>query len=95
MHFDLFGGRDENSIPPSAMDCQDEQKIVDDMDRLTVTNHARDAPVPQTHSAPEPTFSSKKKPSEHNPRLRGRRKPIKQKKMAVSPTILHARENRG
>ena len=85
MHFDLYGGSDENNVLPSTMDLHTEQKIMDDMKKLTLSDDARGAPVPQKPPVTEPTPSNKKKPTEHNPRLRGRRKPISQRKMAVSP----------
>ncbi|OCT44078.1 non-specific protein-tyrosine kinase [Cladophialophora carrionii] len=89
MHFDLFGGGvDENEAVRKADAPEDDEKIVNEMERLTIKVPGRDIPL---QPAPEPTFSIKQKSTEHNPRLRGRRKPISQKKMAtLTPEKLQA-----
>ena len=66
IHFDLFGGGDEN-------------KVVDEMDRLTVKDD-RESPIQYLPAQPLPV---KQEPSELNPRLRGRRKGLSSRKMAV------------
>ncbi|KAJ9609038.1 hypothetical protein H2200_006809 [Cladophialophora chaetospira] len=83
MHFDLFGGRDENSVPSKQIVSEDVLEKANETEKLTIANHARDTPVPPVPFLSEPTFSVKEIPTEHNPRLRGRRKPASQKKMAA------------
>ncbi|EXJ89145.1 HASPIN protein kinase [Capronia epimyces CBS 606.96] len=69
MHFDLFGGGDEN-------------KIVDEMEKLTIKNDRKERveSVPPVQECPVP---AKVHPTEHNPRLRGRRKATTSKRMAT------------
>jgi hypothetical protein len=68
MHFDLFGGRDENKVEV------EKKELTVSLDRPK----SRQEPD-QEHSPPAPKLSA-----EHNPRRRGRRKAGASKKMAVS-----------
>jgi hypothetical protein len=87
MHFDLFGGGgDENEAVQKTGATKDDENIVNKMEKLTLIEPAREISV---QPGPESTVSIKQKPTDHNPRLRGRRKLISQKKMAVSsPTSM-------
>lgn len=79
-HFDLFGGGNENT----TVDEMDE-KLTGEGDRETAILPIQETPLPP------PTNTSL---TEHDPRLRGRRKITSSRKMAASdqPVIPHAFE---
>src|ERR1700761_2708472 len=78
MHFDLFGrGRDENDRVPLVQQHKDEEEISDRMRKLAVADLDRET---EAHAILEPTTASKQIATDHDPRLRGRRKPTSQKK---------------
>ncbi|KIW15698.1 hypothetical protein PV08_05748 [Exophiala spinifera] len=76
IHYDLFGGGDENAI-------------VEKMDQLTVKEHSVKPSLPTVEKALEST-QKQKAPTRHNPHLRGRRKPTSKKMATLGPNKMQS-----
>jgi hypothetical protein len=85
MHFDLFvRGRDENDPGHQVQQRKAEEEISNRMRELEVADLGREI---ETHSVLEPSTASRQIALDHDPRVRGRRIPTSQKKLAVQLSI--------
>jgi hypothetical protein len=84
LHLDLFGGMDENSSVDIGDDHHTYPKVFDSSKKLEVSDHATDKPEPSLSKPDQDSAltAETSKPAP-NPRLRGRRKIVPEKKMAA------------